>query len=71
MNKFIIHHNSTSQNKDKSNENSDSEDKNNNIQNQKKTCTSWNINWSKIYLWLRKIENDNDVIILFYTWCKL
>ncbi|CAG8824920.1 44198_t:CDS:2 [Gigaspora margarita] len=71
MDKFVVYYNFAPQTKNKNNENLDSEDKNNNTQNRKSTHTSWDVNWSKIYTWLKKTENRDSVIILFCTWCEL
>ncbi|CAG8847503.1 32983_t:CDS:2, partial [Gigaspora margarita] len=35
------------------------------------THTSWDVNWPKIYPWLRKTENGDSIITLFCTWCEL
>ncbi|CAG8739233.1 11833_t:CDS:1, partial [Gigaspora rosea] len=56
MDKFVVRYNSALQTKDKNNENLDSENKNDNTQNRKRTHTSWDVNWPKIYLWLRKAK---------------
>ncbi|CAG8579745.1 18231_t:CDS:2 [Racocetra persica] len=66
MDKFIIRQSSKTSDQSNMNDNKSSES-----DQKKKIHTTWNPNLSKVYPWLEKSEDNDGVVIVFCTWCKV